>query len=467
MWNRRASAAMVVVALAASSVYGVVAIASPAAAVNYATLPIRHVVVVMMENHAYDNYFGTYCRVLSTLCGNTSNGIPKGACLPFDVKNLSKGCVRPFNFTVANLTTLSPPHNYLETTTAIDGGLMNGFYQAEHTGTVPFGHYNGSTIGLYWNLAREYALGDNFYSSELSGSLPNHWYLLAGHAPPIADKQAGMKFKTASERTTYLGQANTTTTVQDLLNRTPKVTWKYYDWALANYSNALGYPINLTGGSAFDNFNPMASRAESYTSYYDAHFVPRSTFFTDAANGALPNVSWVIPPINASDHPPDNLTQGLSFVASVVDAVEASKEWNSSAIFLMWDDYGGFYDHAPPPKVDPLGLSIRVPFIVIGPYAREGVIVHQQGYFESTLHLIERLFGLGCLTPRDCNAPGLLGYFNFNQTPRAPIHFSATSPSPLLLQLPHFDPGVNWTAPSGDVWDSGPPPAATAPDAVD
>jgi phospholipase C len=398
---------------------------TPASSAPFAS-PIDHVVIIMMENHAYDSYFETYCLQLSPECNQTANGIAPGTCEP--MKNMPGGCVVPYNFTDENLSPPDMLHTYNSTVMAINNGNMNGFYKAEGHRMEPFGHYNGSTVPVYWDMAQEFGLGDDFFSAALSYSLPNHWYLLAGQAPPQSIEQ-NMNTASVAERHTYLNQSNSTESVQDLLLRN-NVSFRYYDWPLTTYQKAI-QPVNPTSanvpgkGSAYAFWNPLASKAESYTSAYDSAFVARDQIFSDLKDGSLPNVSYVIPMGPYSDHPPANITLGEAFVANVVDAVEYSPYWNHTAIFLTWDEYGGFYDNVAPPSIDPLGLSIRVPFLVMSPYTPAGTLVNTLGYFESTLAFIEDRWGLQsqCMTARDCDAPNLANYFDFSMTPRAPVFF--------------------------------------------
>ena len=187
----------------------------------------------------------------------------------------------------------------------------------------------------------------------------------------------------------------------------------------------------------------------------------------------------MIPGAAFSDHPPANMTAGESFVANLVNAVEQSALWSSTAIFLTWDDYGGFYDHAAPPRVDPLGLSFRVPLIVISPYTPRGAVVHDSGYFDSLLHFVEWRFNLTCLTVRDCNAPLPLGYFDFHQHPRPPMLFptdpmSARYPMTAGLTVANGPPGLGLSATGCSLycltpfrWDSGPPPANVSASSLD
>jgi phospholipase C len=172
----------------------------------------------------------------------------------------------------------------------------------------------------------------------------------------------------------------------------------------------------------------------------------------------------VIPGATFSDHPQlANLSNGEAYVAQTIDAVERSPDWKSTAIFLTWDEYGGWYDGVAPPKVGDLGLGIRVPLLVISPYTPLGAVVNSLGDFDSLLHFVEWRFGLGCLTTIDCDAPLPFGYFNFNQTARAQIIFptnytKATYPMPLQtnysmkMQCPSdcaITPGAWVNPPSG------------------
>lgn len=437
------------------------------------TNPIQHVVIIMMENHAFDNYFGSYCQTTGKYCSSTVAGVGAGQCVPYDPLKVSLGCASTFNFTRQQMRSVDLPHNWTSTVGSINGGAMNGFYQSEGGSTTTFGEYNRATIPTYWDLAEQYAIGDNFYSSALSYSLPNHWYLLAGQTPPIAVNSTGTT--NISEKHLYLNQSNRTQTVEDLLNASPSVSWKMYDWALPSYATAINDPF---GQGAYSYWNPLAAKSESYSAPFSSHFVARSQLFTDARQGNLPAVSWVIPAPAFSDHPKvSNIGDGENFTASVVNAIEQSTQWKHTAIFLAWDDYGGFYDHVAPPPVDGLGWSFRVPLIVISPYARENAVVHQSGDFASLLHFVEWRFSLGCITARDCNATLPLGYFDFNQTARGPMSFPTNWENavyPMALQRASGGGGggggklvCGTCGTDPNAWDSGPPSSALDPMEVD
>ena len=387
---------------------------------------IKHVITIMMENHDYDSYFATYCQTRGPYCSMTGNGIPAGTCIPYYPSDPSLGCIVPYNFTPAQLTISDMEHDWYSGGIARDGGAMDAFYQAEGT-TNAFGHYNQTTIPIFWDMAEEYAMSDNFWGGNLSWSLPNHWYLLAGQTPPtVYDSYI-------SEPFTYLNEANRTRTIQDLLSPTP-VTWKYYYYNLSSYNTAIS-----SGGiwdTAYDYWNPLAARAESYNASFAHHFVPRQHLLYDLRHGTLPNVSWVMPDPAYSSHPGWNESNGETWIAQVVNALENSTDWNSTALFITWDDFGGFYEHVAPRMLFGDRLSFRAPILVISPYAKENYISHSPTNFMSLLRFVEWQFGLGCLTPTDCLATLPLDFFNFDQTPRAPILFgtmwnSTTYPMPL------------------------------------
>jgi phospholipase C len=404
---------------------------------------IDHIVFLMQENHAFDSLFGEYCPANSTYCSAPVDGIPAGTCVPYVPGNASAGCVTPYNFTSAQLAPSDMPHDWNSTHTAADNGSMDDFYAAEHAGIEPFGHYNGSTVPVYWDLAEEYGLGEDFFSSAASYSLPNHWFEVAPSAPNESYfVKTEAPTATPAELSQYLNESNQTPTIeQDLAHS--KTSWNVYDFALAGY-NASTRPV--PGALAYSYWNPLAAPEQSYHAKSKSHFVPRSQFFTDASAGTLPNISWLVPSPQDSDHPPFNLSTGQDWVASVVDALERSPEWNSTVLFISWDEYGGFYDPVSPPVLDAFGDGFRVPLLAVGPWIRQGYVDPQQMDFSSILHLMEVRFHLPCLGPRDCQATLPLAMFDFHHGPRAPIQISRVGIAqyPMSLQssgrLPYYGP---------------------------
>ncbi len=316
-----AIAATAVLIVAAVGVYYVEVGWKPNSATPFGD--IQHVVIVLMENHAFDNYFGAYCPSVGPHCSTAVNGIPPGQCLPISVSGTPSGCERPYNFTATNLTSCGLPHDWNSSHTAYDGGRMDGFIPAEGGTDCTLGHYNGTTLPVYWDMAQEFGLADNFYSSSLSYSLPNHWYLVAAQAPPVSETHL-LSGASVSIHHEYLNESNVTRTVEQELDSQPSLSWKYYEMPLTTYQDAIligghGVPSD---GPAYSYWNPLSSTNQSYSQ--PQHFGGTGEFFTDVAAGNLPAISWIVPGSNESDHPPANLTLGQDFVSTVVNTVESS-----------------------------------------------------------------------------------------------------------------------------------------------
>jgi phospholipase C len=185
------------------------------------------------------------------------------------------------------------------------------------------------------------------------------------------------------------------------------IPWAYY--AATQYQNGYTW-------SAYDAVRHIREDEQ----VWQEHIFPVDEFVRQAELGLLPPVTWVTPRFELSDHPEYSMCQGENWTTEVVNAVMNGPSWHDSAIFLTWDDYGGFYDHAPPPQVDDFGFGIRVPMLVISPYARQGKVSHELSEFSSVLRFIEDNWGLSKLTHRDRQATPMLSAFDFKQEPREP-----------------------------------------------
>src|SRR5205085_8792498 len=153
---------------------------------------------------------------------------------------------------------------------------------------------------------------------------------------------------------------------------------------------------------------------------WQQHIYPVDNLVGDIKSNLLPPVTWITPRFELSEHPEYSMCNGENWTTKVVDAIMRSPMWKSTAIFITWDDYGGFYDHVPPPQVDGFGFGLRVPLLVISPYALQGVMDHHLGDFSSVLRFIEDNWSLTQLSQRDTNANDLSYDFNFSQQPRPP-----------------------------------------------
>jgi phospholipase C len=284
------------------------------------------------------------------------------------------------------------------------GQLAPGAPAAPPSGPPPLwvrntlSYYDWHEIPNYWEYARRFTLCDNFFSALAGPSEPNHLYTVAAQSgglvnnpPPSLARQPGVY---------------TFPTLAELLERS-RVSWNYYDEKPNPHQHSLWNP--MPGFRQFQE-NPRLM----------AHLVSLSQFYTDVRDGHLPEVSWIVPTAPDSEHPPADSARGMWHVTGLVNAVMQSRYWNDTAIIVTWDDYGGFYDHVPPPQVDRYGFGPRVPALVISAYSRPGFICHTHFDFTSPLKLIERRFGLPPLTGRDRAANDMLDCFDFRQGPLPP-----------------------------------------------
>lgn len=393
----------VITIIIAVAIFAIVVIQTqgPAAQSPRTRSPIKHVIIIFQENHAFDNYFGTYPGAY---------GIPNNTCVPYNLSNPNP-CIKPWLDT--NPVDTASEHTWNTSFVSYDYGKMDGFVFATNGSRAPMGYYNNQTIPYYWTYAKQYVLTDHLFSSALSYSLPNHWFAIAGRTPSTAFDYVITRNTPTLIKNEYLNESFRIQTIGDLLDQA-NVSWKYYDVPLIDFKAAV---IN---GLAFSYWNPFAAKNISYAPAESPHFVARTKIFSDLKNNTLPSVSWVIPPYNLSEHPPANIILGMWYVTYIINSVMQSKYWNSTVIIVMWDDYGGYYDGVKPPQLDQYGLSFRVPALIISPYSKQGYVDHTIYSFGSTLKFIEWNYNIQSLTTRDGNANNMLNALDFNQTRRRP-----------------------------------------------
>ena len=337
---------------------------------------------------------------------------------------------------------------------------MNGFLYAAADNPEVMSYYDNRTIPNLWAYARDYVLADQFFSSVKSYSQPNHWYMIAGNSPQVSLLQGSTQEKracydSATKQLTlatcsYIDQAQEIRTLADEMNASG-ISWRYYDTPIPQGATlAAAIKGTCKGCDPWAYWNPLNAKNSSYTDpSYTRNIVAREQLLWDIGNGTLPQVSWVIPSPQISDHPPANITLGMWWITDIVDSVMQSKYWQSTAIVVLWDDYGGFFDTVAPPTVDGYGLSFRVPALIISPYAKSGYIDHTVYDFESTLRFIEWRFGLPSLTQRDASANNLLNAFDFAQPPSQPRVIPLT-PTELAIIHPYIIEGASFNpSPAG------------------
>ncbi len=402
--------------------------------------PIQHVIIVMQENRSFDNYFSTYPG---------ANGIPRNnagvptVCVPDPVH---KDCVKPYHTTA--VINGGGPHTQAAGTSDIDGGKMDGFIQtAENAGlgrSDVMSYHDSRELPNYWAYASDFVLQDRMFADINSYSLPTHLGMVSGW----------------SARCTRLGDPSScydepNAPANPAGPQTPDYSWTDLTYLLHNAGVTWGY---YTGEGTTPDCNDGAATCPSNhiksasgtlgiwnpLPYFDTvrqdgqlqNIQTVDNFYAAAANGTLPNVSWVVPGGSVSEHPPSSIAAGQSYVTSLINSVMRGPDWNSTAIFLSWDDWSGFYDHVPPPTVDPAGYGIRVPGLVISPYAKRGFIDHQTLSSDAYLKFIEDLFlGSARIDPTTDGRPdprpdvresqsilgNLMADFDFTQQPRPPF----------------------------------------------
>jgi phospholipase C len=364
------------------------------------TTPIKHFVVLMQENHSFDNYFGTYPG---------ADGVPEGTCMPVDPTGASSTeCVEPFHIGGRAITDLG--HSAGVHDAQYDNGKMDGFISVfsnqRGAGDMAMGYYDDRDIPFYWNVADNYVLFDRLFTSAAGGSVWNHFFWVTG-APgnPEADELKPTGFDDVP-------------TIFDRLHEAG-ISWKFY---VQNYDPAITFRNTGTGDAGSQivwvpllNYNRFLDDPELHS-----RIVGMDQYHKDLEAGTLPAVSFMVPS-GASEHPPGSIQSGERFVRVLVNALMRSSAWDSSAFMWTYDDWGGWYDHVPPPAVDEYGYGFRAPALLVSPYAREGHVDSTTLDFTSQLKFIENNWGVEPLAERDRNANDITSAFDFSTGPRAPV----------------------------------------------
>ncbi len=342
------------------------------------TTPILRVIVIMKENHAFDNYFGTFPG---------ADGLPAGVALP----DGSGGTVAPHWMNASSSP--DPPHDRVSLIADYDGGLNDMFAEVANRispglGNYSLGYYDARELPATWALARNFTLADAYFAPFMGPTLPNRLYSIAGQSGGVVSNLlpvGGLDLSTIFDQLEARG-----------------ISWRYYGFNDVVYKQLPLYIHHIANNPA------MAANVVSLTQ-----------LTSDIAAANLPSVTYVDPEgllpgeVAIDDHPPGDVSVGDAWTASVVAAIMASPMWASSAILLTWDEAGGFYDHVPPPQVDSWGYGFRVPMIVISPYAKRGFVDHDTMDHTSILKLIATNWRLPALTSREANASDMMSAFSF------------------------------------------------------
>jgi phospholipase C len=438
---------------------------------------IRHVIIVMQENRSFDSYFGTFPGV-------DGLGTRGGAFTVCNPDPWTGRCVGPYHDT--NDKNAGGPHDASDSLADIDNGRMDGFIiQAEQgrkgcanpadptcANVVEpdvMGYHDGREIPNYWAYARTFVLQDHMFCSVASWSLPAHLYEVSAWSaycslhddpmscvnemnapgiPPDFRWAFGGRRKLFNKWTRQFGGRRNGrpgtkpiyawTDITYLLHA-HHVSWGFYIFKGANPNCDRGVgrctPAEMESRTV-GWWNPLPFFDTVKDDNQLSNIQPVQNFYEQAREGTLPSVCWISPSEGVSEHPPWLVSAGQSYVTSLINAVMQGPNWKDSAIFLVWDDWGGFYDHVRPLAVDINGYGLRVPAMVISPYAKPGYIDHQVLSFDAYLKFIEDdLLGSSRLDPNTDGRPdprptvrediSVLGDlrrdFDFNQKPLAPV----------------------------------------------
>jgi phospholipase C len=392
----------------------------PAAIVSHAGIhKIRHVVVIMQENRSFDSYFGTFPG---------ADGIPaKDGRFTVCIRDPRRGrCARPYHD--PDQINGGGPHDAAPAKADDDHGRMDGFLRVAESGagrgcggvalaceasSTPdvMGYHDAREIPNYWRWARDFTLADRMFESVASWSLPSHLFLVSGWSARcsrqgdpsscVNDDELqgfhpgeidGHHPRTLKELDKLRRKTNYAWTDLTYLLHRHHVSWRYYvhtglqpDCANGN-ANCRPGPQKTTTPEIW---NPLPSFTTVRGDHQLRNIQDTRDFLRTARRGRLANVSWVVPDQPHSEHPPATPAAGQTYVTRLVNAVMRGRDWDSTAIFLSWDDWGGFYDHVAPPNVDVNGYGLRVPALVISPYARRGTVDHTTMSFDAFNRFVE------------------------------------------------------------------------------
>lgn len=413
----RALAAVAVACTAAVFLWAPAAAGPEGPSLGSPRTPIEHFVVLMQENHTFDNYFGTYPN---------ADGIPEGTCMPLNPFDPSaEECVSPYHIEGASEDL---DHSSATFELQFNEGRMDGFVHAlerrNQNGSLAMGYYDDRDLPFHWNVADDYVLFDRFFSSAHGGSLDNHMFWMAG--APAPGEGHGIP------RTGFLGVPTIFDRLEDA-----GISWKFY---IQNYDPAITYRAP-PGSADADRISqllwaPILAMPRFVNNPdLNSRIVDLDEYFEDLSNGTLPAVSYLIPS-GASEHPPGSLKAGQRFIATVVQSLMQSSAWESSAFMYTYDDWGGWFDHVRPPQVDEFGYGFRVPTLLISPYARRGYVDSTVLDFSSVPRFIQENWGLAPLAERDANANAFMDAFDFEGGPRRPVFVSQARGEPEALPSP-------------------------------
>lgn len=287
---------------------------------------------------------------------------------------------------------------------------MDNFDLSEAGGLDAYVQATEEDIPNYWAYAGRFALADRYFTSVHGPSLPNYLYLVAAQSGGVIDNGIGQPGTACNGE--EIGAVTVIDAIGNRAQRAPCFDLPSLPDRLIQAGISWRYYVE-DGGAMI-----MLRNSE----YWEGDYAPNEQFIADAQSGNLPAVSWVFADgADVSEEPPNSICHGENWTVQVLNAVMQGPDWNSTVVFVMWDDYGGFYDHVAPPQVDQFGLGPRVPLLIISPFVKSGSISHTVYEHSSLLKFVETRYRLQPLTARDRAASDMLDNFDFQQPPLPPL----------------------------------------------
>jgi phospholipase C len=387
---------------------------------------IKHIVVIVQENRSFENIFAGWPGADAPTYGY----LHTGKRVALHSMTYADDCVHIGGYQYCDIG-----HLWQQALLGWDNGKMNGFdengYGAYGTGPPvhehPYAYLDHAEIAPYRALASQYVLADHMFPTEFGTSFTAHQDLIAG-TTRVDAAHSLVNVPLPSPPWGCSAYQGTKTPLVDrkrrVNNNGPFPCLDYYP-TLADTLDAAGVswkyyapPLGNPAGGVWSAFSAIKDVYEGPDWKRDI-ISPETKVFDDVEKGQLPSVAWVIPDFKWSDHPSTPSNWGPSWVADVVDEIGKSSAWQSTAIILLWDDWGGWFDSAPPPQLDYVGLGLRVPCIIISPYVKKGALSHTQYEYGSILKFMEETFKLKSLGSTDVRATTIVDAFDFTQKPRA------------------------------------------------
>ncbi len=370
-WKLAAMLILIIIITSSVAIYRYYYASNPDTAT---TTPIKHLIVIMKENHSFDNYFGTYPG---------ADGIPAGVKL----SDGHGGVVTPHWLNASSTPDL--PHSTQAMLQDYNGSLNDGFAKSAESvqnglGNFSVGYFNNHEIPNYWSLASRFVLADQYFHSIFGPTIPNRLYSIAGQSGGLLTNTiptAGIDIPSIFDQLEAKG-----------------ISWRYYS---TQNANSKPLPLNLV---------PLKSNPNMVM-----RLLPITQLIPDIQAGTLPAVTYIDPSQTPgiSEHPSENVTVGEAWTMQVINAIIAGPQWQQSAILLTWDESGGYYDHVAPKQVDGFGYGFRVPLLAISPFVKSGSINHDIMDHTSILKFVATNWNLSHLTPRESSANDMLGLFKF------------------------------------------------------